>query len=127
MQAGDTMMVAEPGTSLDSHLWIVISDPQQNSDQIVIVNLTSFRPDKDQACVLDVGDHPFIQKRTCVNYADAKVQPAASLQKLLDSGKIKSHAKCSSELLAKIRAGVAESMMELGIADVLAEQGLVDI
>jgi hypothetical protein len=57
IEAGDTLLVALPNTSVDSHLWMVISDPTQ-SDEVLIVNFTSWREDKDQACVLNRGDHP---------------------------------------------------------------------
>lgn len=29
MKAGDTFHIPQAGTSLDSHLWVVISDPAQ--------------------------------------------------------------------------------------------------
>jgi hypothetical protein len=66
MKAGDTLLIDDPGTTLDSHLWIVISDPDVDPEHVVIVNLTSYRADKDQACVLDKGDHPYLSHRTCV-------------------------------------------------------------
>ncbi len=71
MNAGDTLLIPLPDTSLDSHLWMVISDPAQ-SDECVIVSFTSWRADKDQACVVDVGEHPYVSKKTCVNFRDAK-------------------------------------------------------
>ena len=61
MNPGDTLLIVLPGTSLDSHLWIVISDPSQH-ESCVIVNLTSWRSDKDQSCVLKPGDHPYITR-----------------------------------------------------------------
>ena len=70
MNAGDTFLVALPGTSYDSHLWIVISDPDADAERIVIVSLTSHRADKDQACLLRVGDHPYVKHDTCVNYRE---------------------------------------------------------
>jgi hypothetical protein len=58
MDAGTTLHVPQPGASYDSHLWMIISDPK--NDPVLIVNFTSWEDWKDQACVLNVGDHPYI-------------------------------------------------------------------
>jgi hypothetical protein len=58
MQSGDTFLIPEPGASYDSHLWIVLSNPADDETKVLIVNLTTWRKDKDQACVLVAGDHP---------------------------------------------------------------------
>lgn len=80
MNGGDTFRIPQPGTSLDSHLWIVISDPAVDDERILIVNFTTLRPDSDQACILVAGEHPFVQHQTCVNYGGAKVvkRPSSS-------------------------------------------------
>jgi hypothetical protein len=127
MKAGDTFLIEQPGTSLDSHLWIIISDPEIDSQHLVIVNLTSYRADKDQACVLDCGDHAFIQHKTCVEYQRSKVISAKTLQTLLDSGRVSNHDPCTDSLLKKIRAGIADSRMPLEIVEILVAQKLVDI
>ena len=126
MNAGDTLIVAIPGTSLDSHLWIVISDPEADPAHVVIVNMTSWRSDKDQACVLDVGDHPYVSKKTCVNYSDAKIHPSDDLARLLTCGKIQSHAACSASLLSRIRNSIADSRMKMGVVELLVSQGVIE-
>ena len=62
METGDTLIIPIPGVNLDSHLWIVISNPIADPERIVLVNFTKYRADKDQACVLNVGDHEFIRQ-----------------------------------------------------------------
>ncbi len=126
MNAGDTLIIAAPGTSLDSHLWIVISDPPENPEEVVLVNFTKYRADKDQACIVERGDHPFISQKTCVEYRGAKTASAKELQTLLDSGQISSHEPASLELLARIRAGVQNSRMHNEHVLILTAQGLVD-
>ena len=37
MEAGDCFRFRER----DDHLWIVLSDPQQNPDRVLVVNLTT--------------------------------------------------------------------------------------
>ena len=75
MNVGDTYRIGH-GT----HLWVVISDPQQNPDQIVVVNLTSQRRWQDQACVLFPADHSFIRHETVVYYAEARIVSNAELE-----------------------------------------------
>ena len=63
-----------------SHLWIIISDPTQNADDVVIVNLTDADRYFDQTCVLDVSDHPgVISKKSCVAFQLAKITSTAAL------------------------------------------------
>jgi hypothetical protein len=126
MKPGDTFIIDEPGTSLDSHLWIVISDPVTNPEEVVLVNFTKHRADKDQACIVDPGDHPFIKHRTCVEYRRAKVRSAKDLSTLLSGGQITPHAPASPDLLARIRAGVPQSRMRNEHVLILVAQGLVD-
>lgn len=126
VRGGDTFLVEEPGTSYDSHLWIVLSDPNIDSDSVLIVNLTSWRADKDQACVLDAGDHPYVKHRSCVNYTGAKVVTAAHIERLLSVGKLVSHSPVDPGLLAKIRNSVLTSRMALGNVALVEEQGLIE-
>jgi hypothetical protein len=126
VDAGDTLLVIEPGTSYDSHLWIIISDPRKDAERVVIVSMTSYRADKDQACVLDVGDHPYIRKPTCINYIDAKVVSIAAIESLIASGKVSGHHRCSAALLTRIRAGIPDSRITMERYEILVEQGLVD-
>jgi hypothetical protein len=83
MNAGDTFRIPQPGTTLDSHLWVVISDPTADEENILIVNFTTSRADSDKACILKPGEHPFVAHETCVNYAGAKVVSKANLDLLL--------------------------------------------
>jgi hypothetical protein len=124
IEAGDTLIIDEPGTTLDSHLWVVISDPAQ-AHFVLLVNFTSYREDKDLACVLDAGDHPFIKHKTCVNYIKAKLIPIATYQKILASPNVSAHVRVKPEILQRIRNGVLNSRMEMGNYQFLVEQGVL--
>ena len=92
----------------------------------MLVNFTKYRPDKDQACIVERGDHPFISQKTCVEYRGAKTASAPELQTLLDGGQISSHSPVSPELLARIRDGVPNSRMRNEHVLILISQGVVD-
>jgi len=126
MQAGWTFLIPQPGTSLDSHLWIILSDPQADPEKILVVNLTSWRQDKDQACVLEVGDHPFVRHKSCVSYRGAKVVCVARLTQLQEAG-FQLQEPVSAELLNRMReSALASVFMAEEHADILIDQKLVD-
>ncbi len=126
LRTGDTLRVTDPAGTYDSHLWIVVSKPELDGDNVLIVNLTSWRADKDQACVLDVGDHPYIRKRTCINYPGSKIVAASHLNLLINSGDLEKHVPVDMGLLDRIREGAMLSRhMPLDKAQSLIDQGLV--
>lgn len=127
MDTGDTLYIPVPGTSLDSHLWVVISDPISNPMAVVIVSFTKHRADKDQGCILDVGDHSFIRQRTCVAYRQAKVVSESELEVLVAMPDVKQLEPVLPDVLQRILDGVPNSRMPLEIAQVLADQGLISL
>ncbi len=124
MNAGDTFLIPLPGTSYDSHLWMVISDPAIG-EHCVIVNFTTWRADKDQACIVEAGEHPYVSKRTCVNYRDAKKVRTSDLNDLVATQRLKRSAPLSLALIDKIRNGVPGSRMNWDCVRLLVDQGLV--
>jgi hypothetical protein len=124
VNTGDTVHIPIPGTSYDSHLWILISDPSQG-DECVIVNFTSWRQDKDQACIVEPGEHPYVQKRTCVNYKDAKRLKTSDLERLIASRHLKCSDPVPAKLLQKIRDAIPESRMNGKCVQLLEAQGVI--
>jgi hypothetical protein len=125
VKAGDTFLNPLAGTSFDSHLWMVISEPS-DVEECVIVNFTSWRQDKDLACVVEIGEHPYITKRTCVNYPGAKRQRVSDLEQLIAANHLESREPLSPELLQKIRDAVPESKMNNKCVELLDSQGLIN-
>ena len=77
---------------------------------VVLVNITSLRKSFcDKTVVLDPGEHPFIAKRSVVNYPDAKELDLNTLNSALNQSLdiiCVQKESCSSDLLKKIREGV---------------------
>src|SRR5262245_31893923 len=86
VEIGNTFVLVNE--KIDSHLWIVISEPQQDAANVVIVNLTTWVDWKDQSCILVVGDHPWITHDSCVSYQDAKCVAEQVLDGLVVSGRL---------------------------------------
>lgn len=121
MKGGDTFLYRRP--DLEKHLWIVLSEPLDDPDNIVLANLTTWRRGGDQACILDVGDHPWIMHRTCVNYSDADVVS----QMMVDGWELNHKPSLAPEVLAKVREGAAQSIhIPLWVAKTLRDLGLIE-
>jgi hypothetical protein len=105
---------------------MVISDPTQG-DECVIVNFTSWRADKDQACVVEEGEHPYVRHKTLVNFREAKRLPIRALEALIASKHLQSHEPLSPQLLAKIRAVVPQSLTNWECVQLLDDQSLIDL
>ena len=109
MEIGDALLLEDK--SIDEHLWIVISLPQDDPDHVVIVNLTSHdSQEKDGSCVLNIGDHPWIRHATSVRYRDARITRDADLDLLVTDGKLKKLQPASKELLDKIFYGAQKTL-----------------
>jgi hypothetical protein len=106
---------------------MVISDPAKDRTRVLIVNMTTFAPYKDQSCLLNPGDHPQVLHNSVVYYAGSRVYSDAHLNSLVASGKVVSHETLSAEMLKLVRGGALDSPhMRLDHGQILIEQGLVD-
>jgi hypothetical protein len=105
LKAGDTFIL----TSLDHHLRIIVSDPQIDPDQIVIVNMTECDKDGDCSCQISIGDHPFVTKRSVISYRDGSIVTLKKLHEISKKGLIKHGQPVSDKLLDRIRQGAFSS------------------
>lgn len=117
--------------ALGPHLWIIISDPSFDSNRVVIVNPTTWK-DKamqlnDKSCIIEGGDHPYINHKSFVFYKKAILTSEGHIQMAMDGGVLMVQDDCSPELLGKILRGAAESEFTPNeVKGVLQEQGLID-
>jgi hypothetical protein len=84
VKAGDTFTLKDK--AVESHLWVIVSDPAVDAERVLFVSMTSYDVTKEKVCLLDAGDHPFIKHRTCIAYDFAKVAPLKALLALRDQG-----------------------------------------
>ena len=111
MDAGTTFFLVEEQKTIDTHLWVVVSDPHRFPEQVVIVSVTTLKEHKDQACPLKRGCHPCITHASCVAYNLAKVVSLAKLLECKDAGLLKLQEPVSSELLERIRNRAGDSTL----------------
>ena len=126
VKPGDTFYDASG--IIDGHLWVVISDPSAYpDDKVLIVNLTSWKSDRDQSCTLEAGEHPFIKHKTCVNYRESRLVDTADLDRAVQRGSLKKREQISPALLDRIRKGAARSeFIPLRNHQLLLQQGLIE-
>jgi hypothetical protein len=93
----------------------------------LIVNLTSWRHDREQACILHSGDHPFVTHDTCINYRQSRLVAPEQLQQAFARGALTGDAPVGADVLQRIREGAAQSkLIPLQNLDLLKRQGLVE-
>jgi hypothetical protein len=110
------------------HLWVVVSGPFQDPQEVLVVNLTTVRgtPFEDLSCVCEVGDQPWIKQQSYVAFDMAKLYTDAHLDRLVTSRAVTSHRPCSPEFLKRIREGALISPdLENRYLTLLRNQNLV--
>jgi len=130
LAAGDALLLPDPDNPESRHLFIIISDPQQDLERVLLANVTTWEEYKDDACILEPDDWPgfgFLKHKSCIDYRRAVIQTARRIERLLESGQAVSRPRVSPELLQKILKGAEESRFLSGkCALLLAEQGLIE-
>ena len=121
MEAGDTFRYGRT-----AHLWVVVSDPRIDPVRVVIINMTTDRG-LDRSCLLQLGDHPFIEHPTCMRYDMARIVTNADLERHVSSSAIRFQDPVSKDVLGRIRQGAAATeQIPFGCKQVLVEQGLIE-
>lgn len=119
LKQGDTFLY-KPAV-LPTHLFIVVSNPQKHDELVLVSSVTTARTFVDPACVLDIGDHPFIEHRSFVLYEKAQRWTKAFVQQLRPMEPL------TAVVLARVVAGAAASrFLTIEHYDFLAAQGLFD-
>lgn len=105
---GDSFMLPKPGQDIE-HLWVLITRPDPQTHEAIMVNVTTQRPHSDVTTILQPGDHPFIQRPSVVFYADARMVDVRLLDQILARGGGRPHAPVAPAVLQRIQTGVARS------------------
>jgi hypothetical protein len=110
MKHGDCFYTDKDIRGTPSHPWVVISDPEINPDDVLIVNLTDADKHHDQSCILDVSDYPeVLTKRSCVAYQWANVTSVAALEDVVSKNLVSHRPPVCAATLTKILAGAEET------------------
>lgn len=100
------------------HLFVVLFDPDTFPSEgygkklcIVSVNFTSVTTEKriDPACIIEAGEHPFIQHQSYVLYERIQIMDHQHVCKCVNTGVYRRADKVSVELLDRIICGIQDS------------------
>lgn len=105
MRLGDTYRAAQsvPGPDQNRHLWIVLSDPEVFPDEVLTVFATEWKSGCDPTCLIEVGDHPFITKKTSIAFTLIEVRPAKQLDRAIRKGLLLPEAPMDRAIVQRIR------------------------
>jgi hypothetical protein len=105
---GSTFTAKAPDSPKD-HLYIVISDPRVGHGEVVLVNLSKWRADKELTCVVEIGEHRFVGERSIVAFVYASKSREVLINDALAKGLFRPNIPADPSFLAKIQAGCLAS------------------
>lgn len=97
------------------HLHFVCNDPvfypNKGKECVLLVNISSIKQNipYDNACILNMGDHPFITKPSFVYYRMAEIYSIAGIQQQIAEGNYSVREDCSDTVFQKILGGFDKS------------------
>jgi len=74
-------------------------------DRFLLVNATSFDPLKDSSCIMRPLDHPFIRKKTIINYGDAIDTTETRIEQNINLNISRKLSSIDNKVLTRIRKG----------------------
>ena len=102
---GDTFIL-RGGWQRSPHLWVLLWGPSGPAEAFLAVSFTTLQPHKDQTCIVQAGEHPFVQHPTCVMYSDTRRITQEKLDAAIASRAAVVMDPLSPELLERVRAGL---------------------
>ena len=113
VSAGDTFLGHAGQLQIQTaHLWIVVHVDNSGLDTsaiAVMVNVTSWTGHGDGACILNPGDHSFINQRSYIYYRQALEVSVTDIEQLVMKQQMQKRVPVSQELLARVRQGLHAS------------------
>jgi hypothetical protein len=92
------------------HIWVVLNDPNACDGQVLLVNLTTFRPNcADDVCILNHADFEPLDRPGTIAYSRHETGFAAGLQQAVDSGYFTEITSIPAATLQKIVEGGRQS------------------
>ena len=99
---GFTFLSRVPGYQTQ-HLYIIIAIVDDN--EAILVNVTTKKGDKDDTCILSVGDHDFIKRESVINYRDTTKTSISNIKKAIGMRTFTPQDPVSDDLLQRIQKG----------------------
>jgi hypothetical protein len=94
------------------HIWVIISDPHQNGQRFVFVNLTTLTQNcVDDRCILQGADYPpYLTQATTVAYSRFTIGHMRGIEMLVAAGQFHEMPTIPGPTLQKIINGAHKSL-----------------
>lgn len=109
-------LLVPSGRGDKSHLFTVVLGPKLlaghgGQQQVVMVSVTTVKPDfpHDPACVIQAGEHPFIDHESYVYYREPRVEAVDHVERMIQTMGWQPKEPCSQALCEKILQGLKVS------------------
>jgi hypothetical protein len=96
-------------TSTTKHLFILLTDPTGPAKQVAMACLCTIRGEHDKACLINVGDHPYVTDPSYIAYRLCRVERSDALTKGVQNGHFVDKGMMDQPVFDRVLAGVAES------------------
>ena len=87
-------------------MWMVAYSEDRT---IIVFNMTTYKPNCDESCVIEPGEHRYITRKSIIAYQYGRLLGPTATDALEKQGVYKQHDPISVELLLKIRQGAVAS------------------
>ena len=91
------------------HLRIVITDPDNDQNQVVVSVTTLKYQYQDKSCLIQPGEHPFIDSLSIVDFKRTRIMSYLQIFNGIRQGLLIRKEDISDELLKKIQNAAAKS------------------
>jgi len=108
LNCGDTFLIDDE-EGYERHLWIVITPPTEDEDEVVIVSITTLRQYSETLVKLHQGDHSFIKHESVIAYSHAMVVAVEYIETAIKNGTAERTDPVTAALLNRVQAGLVES------------------
>lgn len=92
------------------HLYIIVTNPCDES-KTLLVTLCSIKDGRfhDPSCIVEVGEHPFVTKRSYVDYRLSRIVRCDHISKCVAGWTFTPKADVSDSLFARVEGGIEKS------------------
>lgn len=104
MRKGDAFLIIDPPSTGTNHLRIIVTDPDPVGE-VLVVGVTTWKPDSDESCILNPGDHPFIRHLSRIAYERAHMCSVAVIETAIRNKSARTYEAVSPDVLRRIRDG----------------------
>jgi hypothetical protein len=104
---GDTFIYNDNDDEI-GHLHVIVTEPDA-SDKVITISVTTRHQKSDALVPLEVGDHPYITRRSVFTFAYAKVRTIAGIDAVIASGDASQREPMDEKFLRRCRSGLIES------------------